>query len=246
MLSTIAPLNAVLDRVRDQDELARTAAAVVRDAIGRTLQKQDRCVLALTGGSTPAAGYRLLSTFDLPWERIHVVQTDDHIEPQRGTGPAWQVIETSLLDPCGTPRINRHAMPVRAPGDRAAAAEAYGRSVRALLHGARPDVVVLGLGEDGHTASIFPESAAAFAAEPVAVVTGPYRGKLRMTLTLPVLASARCRIMLVSGVAKSAAVARVLAGRHPDVRAASAFLRDGGTLVADEPALRQVVQVGHA
>ncbi|MBB4743967.1 6-phosphogluconolactonase [Actinoplanes octamycinicus] len=211
------------DQVRDR----------VVEHLDQVLTRKRSCTVALTGGSTPAAAYRSLSEAGLPWHRIHVLQTDDHLVPDSDTGPSWDVIQRNLLDRCDPPSANRHPMPVRGGPDLAAAVRGYDARIRRLLQGGGPDVVILGLGEDGHTASIFDGDLSALAVDRMVVTTAPYRGVRRMTLTQRVLAHADLRLVLACGAAKAGAVAELLGGASPRTAAASAVLGDGGILLTD-------------
>ncbi|KOG91669.1 6-phosphogluconolactonase, partial [Streptomyces varsoviensis] len=210
--------------------LAEGAARTITDHIRRTLARRQRCVLALTGGSTPAATYRNLARMPVPWERVHIVQTDDHLT-EAGDGPSWRTVEEHLLEPAAVPAENRHPMPVGTRLDPREAAQAYGHLLGTLLTDGAPDVVVAGLGEDGHTASLFHGDPALDTARWVAV-TRPYQNTTRMTLTLPVLSGAGLRLVLATGSGKAAAVARLL-GDDPSLTAVRTVLGDDGHLLVD-------------
>ncbi|GIF12713.1 6-phosphogluconolactonase [Actinoplanes teichomyceticus] len=227
----------VVTRAAGFADLAEQVSARVVEHIDRVLRQHEFCTVALTGGSTPAATYRSLSAADLPWDRIHVLQTDDHIVADSETGPSWSVIERDLLHRCAVPVANRHPMPVRTGPGLASAVRRYDMQIRSLLRGQSPDVVVLGLGEDGHTASIFDGDPSALTADRVVVTTAPYHGVTRMTLTLPTLARGGLRVVLACGTAKAAAVAGLLGEGAPRTSAVAGILRGGGMLFVDDAAM---------
>ncbi|MEV0279779.1 6-phosphogluconolactonase [Streptomyces sp. NPDC050610] len=212
---------------------AEGAARAITEHIRRTLARRQRCVLALTGGSTPAATYQNLARMPVPWDRVHVIQTDDHLT-RSGDGPSWRVIEERLLEPAAVPAENRHPMPVGTPLDPREAAQAYGHLLGRLLTDGAPDVVVTGLGEDGHTASLFHGDPALESSRWVAV-TRPYQDTTRMTLTLPVLSGGGLRLVLAAGAGKAAAVGRLLdGGDDPRFTAVRTVLGEDGVLLVDE------------
>jgi 6-phosphogluconolactonase len=148
----------------------------------------------------------------LPWERVHVFQTDERIAPAGDPERSWSSLEATLFARAPIPAANAHAMPIESEPLEAGAA-AYARELAAVC-GTPPvlDLVHLGLGADGHTASLLPGDAALEVADLDVALTGPFHGYRRMTLTLPVLGRARAVLWVVTGREKSAALARLLAG----------------------------------
>jgi 6-phosphogluconolactonase len=220
--------------LRNSELLARAAAELLERCIRRQLGQAGHCVVALTGGGTPAETYRLLSRTTLPWTAISVFQTDERPCESEPKDRSATVIEENLIGPAGVPASNWYRMPIAPTIPLDEAAKEYGRRLLALRSSGAPDIALLGLGEDGHTASIFAGSAWAEAAATVAV-TGPYRGQLRMTLTPAALLGCGARIMLASGATKRRAVADLLAGSDPSSPAAHILGRDGHLLL-DEAA----------
>ncbi|WDN57042.1 6-phosphogluconolactonase [Streptomyces clavuligerus] len=220
--------------VETVERMARDASTAIARHIGQTLEQRDICVLALTGGSTPAATYEQLARMPVPWERVHIVQTDDHITDE-AHGPSWQVIRKHLLDPAAVPAGNRHPMPTGSRPDPGDAAESYARLLGLLLVGGAPDVVVAGLGEDGHTVSLFHGDPALETDDWVAV-TQPYQNTVRMTLTLPVLSGAGLRMVLAAGGGKASAVRAHRQGDDPRLAALRGLLGPDGTLLVDRAA----------
>ncbi|WP_052684406.1 6-phosphogluconolactonase [Lentzea aerocolonigenes] len=214
------------------DAVAQDAAARIAGAIRATVADRGSCVVALTGGNTPVPIYRRLAGHDVPWDRVHVTQTDDRVLPAAETGLNWRTIEETLLDPAGVPAERRHPMPVS--GDPEAGAGAYAELLKSLTDKGSADLVLLQLGPDGHLASLFdgrydPEDQAGVA------VTSPGEGVLRMTQTLPSLTGAATRIVVATGAGKAEAVAKVRAST-PDTLATRTFLGSGGVLLLDDEA----------
>jgi 6-phosphogluconolactonase len=177
---------------------AEAASAYTAQRIARRLRSavSDRgtAAVAFSGGSTPRAMLALLAATDLPWPAITAYQVDERVapddDPDRNAG---------MLDVLPVPKRNLRLMPVTAKDLRAAC-----RRYAAALP-ARFDVIHLGLGDDGHTASWPPGDPVVDVADPVATC-GPFNGRIRMTLTPPVVNAARWRVVEVSGAGKAPAV----------------------------------------
>jgi 6-phosphogluconolactonase len=197
--------------VPDAEALVRLAAGEVARRAGEAVRARGRFAVALAGGSTPQALHRLLADPAAPyrqrvdWRRTHVFFGDERCVPP------------------DHPDSNFGA---------ARAAADYERELRAL--GAAPgqvprlDLVVLGLGEDGHTASLFPGTAALLERERLVLANHvPQLGAWRLTVTLPLLAAARAALFLVSGARKAGAVAAVLADAGRELPAGRVRLDDG-------------------
>ena len=193
--------------VVDKEALAREGAGWLARALGDAVAGGRRASLALSGGSTPGPVYRELAKREVPWTKVDFYFVDERFVPPDHPESNYLLAEEALFKPLGI-----HADQVfRMQGERAdrdEAASDYARLLPPVL-----DVVVLGMGEDGHTASLFPGHSALEEKERrVLAVVGPKPPPWRMTLTLPVLQSARKVLGLVSGAGKRDMVRRVLAG----------------------------------
>jgi 6-phosphogluconolactonase len=188
---------------------ATTIAALVRDAI----RERGRCVLAVSGGHTPWLMLAELAGAPLAWERVHIAQVDERVAPEGDPGRNLTYLRAALRR-APLPAENLHPMPVDLT-DLAEGARRYGAEL-AELAGRPPviDVVHLGLGPDGHTASLVPGDAALEVTDAEVAVAGPYQGHERMTLTFPCLNRARHVVWVVTGAEKSGALRRLLAGDH--------------------------------
>ncbi len=207
----MGPLDVVyqLEISPSQDQLAGRAAEVLASQLKLALAERERVLLALAGGTTPAAAYRLLGQEQLAWDRVDVLLGDERwVGPEDPASNARMLHETLLA--LG-PAREAHFHPVPTERDTPlASAEAFEQTLRQLC-GDPPvlDLILLGLGDDGHTASLFPGSAAAGVTDR-AVAVGEGKGLERITLTAPVLSAARQVIILVSGAAKQEALRRLL------------------------------------
>ena len=187
---------------------AERIAQVAREAV----TERGRCALAFSGGATPWRAVRTLAEKDVPWERVHLFQVDERVAPSGDPERNSFHLKEALLDRIAIPPSNVHSMPV----DEEDLDEGRSRyeSILRQVAGTPPvlDLVQLGLGEDGHTASLFPGDAALQAVDSEVVVTGPHNGRRRMTLTFPAIDRARCILWLVTGSGKSDALRRLRAG----------------------------------
>ena len=207
---------------QDAEALAETAARRLLDRIAET---PGRVAICLTGGSTPEPLYRLLATNPyrsrMPWERTHWFMGDDRFVPPEDPLSNMGMVRRLFLDSVEAPRANVHGMPTM-EGSPEIAAHRYEAELKRFygrdrLDPARPlfDVVLMGVGPDGHTASLFPHSPALQEKERWVVGVEqagcePYVP--RVTLTFPALASTREMLFLVSGEEKRDMLARVLSG----------------------------------
>jgi 6-phosphogluconolactonase len=202
----------------DAESLAPRAAAWLAEALGQALAGGGRASLALSGGKTTGPIYRALAAKPLPWERVDFYFADDRCVPPDHPDSNYLLVEDTLLRPVKA----RPEQVFRMEGersDRDAAARDYEAKLPPVL-----DVVVLGMGEDGHTASLFPGHPALEEKERrVLAVVGPKPPPWRLTLTLPVLNEARKVLYVVSGAGKQDALRRVLAGEDlPSARVTNA------------------------
>jgi 6-phosphogluconolactonase len=225
------------------DLSAATAAAAERIArrCEQAAASRGECAIALSGGETPRALYGRLAVDPfrrrIPWPRLRVFWGDERGVPPDDPRSNYRMAREMLLDIVSVPADRIHRMPAERP-DREAAAEAYTALLRAHLPQTadgwpRFDLVLLGLGDDAHTASLFPHSPALRETRrAVLAVEAPHLGMTRMTLTPPVLNHAGEIIFLVAGPQKARAVRAVLEGpRQPDAVPAQAIKPVDGTLV---------------
>ena len=204
----------------DHSRLSQAASKLFIRTAAQAIAERGRFLTALSGGSTPVALYRLLVRADLDWEKIHLFWGDERLVPVEDPANNYSQAREALLTEIKIPEQNIHR--IRTELEPEAAVQDYARLLRRFaeppLEWPRFDLVLLGLGEDGHTASLFPGSPVE-ALEPVIHVTGEYQGRPagRITLTPLVFNSARQVVFLVSGQSKSGAVASVFkGGSHPD------------------------------
>ena len=211
----------------------RAAERIARVARGAVTER-GRCALAFSGGATPWRAFRALAGEDVPWDRVHLFQVDERVAPSGDTERNDSHLKEALIDRIAIPSANVHPMPVEEE-DLDAGARRYEAILRGIA-GSPPvlDLVQLGLGEDGHTASLFPGDAALQVVDAEVAVTGLHGGWRRMTLTFPAIDRARCILWLVTGSGKAVALERLLAGDRSIP--AGRVLRSRAVLLADAAA----------
>lgn len=200
-----------IEILNDADAVAHRAASIIADEAWEAIAARGRFVMAVSGGRTPWAMLRKLSGMLIPWPAVQIVQVDERVAPSGHPDRNLTHLRQSLADAPLCP-VQTMAMPVES-GDLDAAAAGFGRSLRALA-GAPPvlDLVHLGLGPDGHTASLAPGDPVLEIENTDVALTAIYQGRRRMTLTYPVLNRARRILWVVTGNEKATMVSRLLDG----------------------------------
>lgn len=218
----------------DAESVARHGAAFIADAARAAVKERGRFVFAASGGRTPWVMFRALADEALPWDAVHVLQVDERVAPADDPDRNLAHLRQSLLSNTPLPPANIHAMPVEQK-DLTAAAAAYGRSLEALA-GTPPrlDLVHLGLGPDGHTASLVPGDPVLEVDDAPVGIAGPYQGRRRMTLTYPVLNGAQSILFIVTGEEKSDALSKLL--KHDPSIPAGRIRPEDAVVMADEAA----------
>jgi 6-phosphogluconolactonase len=212
-----------LRRLTTPQDLFQAAAEEVIRAATSAIKQGGRFTIALSGGSTPKNLYTLIAanaSTSLPWDQMFFFWGDErHVPPDDGDSN-YRMAKESLLSKVAIPPANIFRIPAENP-DASAAADAYEQTLRkffAVAPGEFPrfDLILLGIGPDGHTASLFPETAALQETSRLVVANWVEKLKTsRITLTLPVLNAARCVAFLVSGTDKAAVLHEVLEGDAP-------------------------------
>jgi 6-phosphogluconolactonase len=223
-------LEVLPDAVAVATRAARLIAAAARTAIA----ERGRFALAVSGGHTPWLMLGLLAAEQVPWESVHVFQVDERVAPPGNPDRNLTHLRESLLAHSGLAPSRLHAMPVEDANLRAAAA-AYAAELRDVA-GTPPelDLVHLGLGADGHAASLVPGDPVLQVADADVAVTGECQGRRRMTLTFPVLDRAHQLLWVVTGAEKASVLPRFLSG-DPSIPAGR-LRADRGLVLADAAA----------
>lgn len=207
-------------------EAADAAARHVAGCAAQAISERGQFTLALSGGSTPWAMLALLADMDLDWSAMHLFQVDERRAPDGDAARNLTHTRSHFTDRIGLPQSRIHAMPVMAD-DFAEGAREYAATLHEVCgEPAVLDLVHLGVGGDGHTASLLPGDALLAESRADVGVTGIYQGHRRMSLTFPAIDRSRHIVWLVNGADKSAMLQRMInadrgipAGRIEQARA---------------------------
>ena len=228
-----------IEVLSDADAVARKAAAIIAAEARVAVATRGRFIMAVSGGRTPWIMLRALANETVPWDRVHVVQVDERVAPLGDQDRNLTHLRESLLN-CAPLRSEQiYAMPVELP-DLDAAARSYAQTLREIA-GLPPvlDLAHLGLGPDGHTASLVPGDPVLNVTDKEVALTDIYQKRRRMTLTYPMLNRARLILWLVTGAEKADMLARL---RAADASIPAGRVRqDQAMVLADRVSAREKV-----
>ena len=201
-----------LEAFDDPESVARAAAAAIASAARDSIAARGRFSLAVSGGHTPWIMLREWANLEVPWAAVEIFQVDERVAPEGHPDRNLTHLRESLLTRAPLRPQQIHAMPVESADLEAAAAQ-YAVTL-ASITGTPPvlDMVHLGLGADGHTASLVPGDPVLDVTDRDVATSGIYQGRRRVTLTYPVLDRARRILWVVTGAEKTAPLRRLLAG----------------------------------
>ena len=226
-----------IEALADADSVARAGAAVTAAEARAAVAARGRFIVAFSGGHTPWQMLRALADEQVPWAGVHVVQVDERVAPAGDPDRNLTHLRESLLARCPLRPEQVHAMPVES-ADLEEAGARYALTLRQIAGSpAVLDLVHLGLGPDGHTASLVPGDPVLDVTGADVALTGVYQGRRRMTLTYPVLNRARRIVWLITGREKAEMLARLCRGDR-SIPAGRIDQRQALVLADDEAAAR--------
>jgi len=201
-----------IEILADAEAVAREAAKLIAAEARAAVAARGRFVMAVSGGHTPWQMLRALAKEEVPWKSVHVVQVDERVAPAGDPDRNLTHLRESLLEHAPLHAEQIHAMPVESE-DLDDAAKRYAKTLQEIA-GSPPvlDLAHLGLGPDGHTASLVPGDPVLNVTDADVALTGTYQNRRRMTLTYPMLNRARRILWLVTGADKVNALARLREG----------------------------------
>ncbi len=201
-----------LEIFADAEAVAQQAAAILAAEARASVARRGRFVFAVSGGHTPWVMLRALAGEVVPWDKVHLVQVDERVAPPGDPDRNSTHLRESLLDHAPLPPEQVYAMPVELT-DLEEAARQYAATL-AKIAGTPPvlDLIHLGLGPDGHTASLVPGDPVLQVHDADVAVTGIYQGRRRITLTYPLINRAQRLLWLVTGGEKAGMLARLRDG----------------------------------
>ena len=224
-----------IDVLADADAVAKKAAAFIAEQARTAVAARGRFVMAVSGGHTPWQMLRALAAENVPWKSVHVAQVDERVAPPGDPDRNLTHLRESLLAHAPLPAEQIHAMAVESQDLEAAAAQ-YVRVLEQIA-GSPPvlDLTHLGLGPDGHTASLVPGDPVLDVVDrDVAPTVTAYQGRRRITLTYPAISRSRRILWVVTGSEKVAMLPRLLAGDR--TIPAGRVRRDQAIVLADRAA----------
>jgi len=231
-----------MEVLADANSVAQEAARIIAVEARAAVAERGRFIVAVSGGHTPWMMLRVLADEEMPWTRVHLVQVDERVAPAGHPDRNLTHLHESLLDHVPLSPEQIYSMPVNSPDLEAAAAQ-YSATLGEIL--GTPlvlDLVHLGLGPDGHTASLVPGDPVLSVTDRDVALSGVYQGRRRMTLTYPVLNRSRRVLWVVTGSEKVAMLHRLLDG---DLSIpAGRVRRDQALVVADRAAAGQLTAGG--
>jgi len=228
-----------IEALPDADSVARAGAAFTAAAARAAVDARGRFIMAVSGGRTPWKMLSALADEPMPWADVHVVQVDERVAPDGDPDRNLTHLRESLLAHCPLVPDQVHPMPVEWP-DLEAACERYALTVREIAGSpAVLDLAHLGLGPDGHTASLVPGDPVLNISADVAL-TAIYQGRRRMTLTYPLLNRSRLILWLVTGHEKTDMLLRLRDGDRSIP--AGRISRQQSVVLADEAASARLVR----
>ena len=234
-----------IDALADVEAVARAGATFTAGEARAAVAARGRFIMAVSGGHTPWKMLRALADQELPWADVHVVQVDERVAPAGHPDRNLTHLSESLLAHCPLRPEQVHAMSVEST-DLEEASTQYAATLQRIAGApAVLDLVHLGLGPDGHTASLVPGDPVLDVTDRDVAITGLYQGRRRMTLTYPILDRARRIVWLVTGPEKAEMLARLCdtdrsipAGRVHQQRAVVLADDDAAAGLSREPSRR--------
>jgi 6-phosphogluconolactonase len=226
-------MNKIVEVLPDKASLLQRSLEVVLSKMQAAIQEHGQCAIALAGGGTPKPLYEALSTQDLPWEKVHVFWGDERYVPADHPDSNQGMARSAWLDKVDIPAANIHPMPsdgatpaADAEKHEAQLREFFGTPVGEFPHF---DVILLGIGDDAHTASLFPHTDALQVQDRL-VTVGNKDGQPRITFTAPLINHAHCVIFLVAGASKRPALAQIFAPDADDLTYPARLIQPQGEL----------------
>jgi 6-phosphogluconolactonase len=222
----------------DPESVAEHAASILVEKAREAVAQRGNFVLAVSGGHTPWLMLRALADEKIPWSAVHIVQVDERVAPPGHPDRNLTHLRETLLEHAPLRPEQIHAMPVESRDLQAAAASYARKLVEIAGSPSVLDVVHLGLGPDGHTASLVPGDPALDVTDKDVAITGVYQGRQRMTLTYPIINRSRQILWMVTGEEKAQMLRRLVDGDQ--TIPAGRIRRDGALVLADKALAEEV------
>ncbi|MEQ9666772.1 6-phosphogluconolactonase [Coleofasciculus sp. G2-EDA-02] len=223
----------IVEVLPDKAALIERSRDVVLTKIQEAIQRSGRCTLALAGGGTPKPLYEALATQNLPWDKLHIFWGDERYVPADHPDSNQKMARQAWLDHVDILPTNIHPIPTdgESPEADASKHDAQLGEFFGLAAGEFPefDVILLGIGDDAHTASLFPHTQALQVCDR-RVTVGNKDGQPRITFTVPLINQAHCVMFLVAGAGKQPALAQIFADQADPLTYPARFIQPQGEL----------------
>ncbi|MBR8831247.1 MAG: 6-phosphogluconolactonase [Chroococcopsis gigantea SAG 12.99] len=219
--------------LEDKTALINKASDLVTDLMQTAIARRGRCTIALSGGSTPKPLYSALSDQAIPWDKVYVFWGDERYVPSNHPDSNQLLARTAWLDRIPIPALNIYPMPT--DSDPENDARSYDATLAQFFGVQLPqfpvfDVILLGMGDDGHTASLFPHTPALTVNDRY-ITLGDKDGQPRITFTVPLINAARSVVFLVSGESKRPALEQIFASLGDEKQYPSRLIQPSGDLI---------------
>jgi 6-phosphogluconolactonase len=226
-------MNRTVEVLPTVDAIVQRALEIVLDACQQAIAERNQFTIALAGGSTPKPLYEAIATQSLPWEKLQVFWGDERYVPADHPDSNQGMARHAWLDRVAIPATNIYPVPTMV-ADPAIAAEQYEQTLRTYFQSSIPefpafDLILLGIGDDGHTASLFPQTEALTVRDRL-ITVGNKAGQPRITFTAPLINQARSVVFMVAGANKRSALAQIFAKTADDYTYPARLIQPQGTL----------------
>lgn len=224
-------MNRTVEVLPTVDAIVQRALEIVLDTCRQAIAERDQFTIALAGGSTPKPLYEAIASQSLPWEKLHIFWGDERYVPADHPDSNEGMARRAWLDRVAIPATNIYPVPTTVD-DPAIAADQYEQTLRTFFHASAPDfpafdLILLGIGDDGHTASLFPQTEA-LAVRDRLITVGNKAGQPRITFTAPLINQARSVVFMVAGANKRSALAQIFAETADDSTYPARLVRPQG------------------
>jgi 6-phosphogluconolactonase len=219
--------------LQDKEQLTQEALSIVVEKIKTAILERSLCTIALAGGSTPKSLYEALANASLPWENIQIFWGDERYVSPDSPDSNQKMARQAWLDRIDIPPTNIHPMPTDAADPKTDADRHETEIINffQISPGEFPvfDIILLGIGDDAHTASLFPHTDALKVSDRL-VTVGNKDGQPRLTFTVPLINHSRCVIFLVTGENKRPALAQIFAPSADEMTYPARLIQPQGEL----------------
>ena len=226
--------NRTVEVLADKPSLVERAQEIILSRLDMAIEAEDRFTIALSGGSTPKTLYEALSSQNLPWSKIHIFWGDERYVPSTHPDSNQLMVGQAWLNKVEIPAENIHPMDTsgKDPNQDASKYEAQLQQFFQTKPGKFPafDLILLGMGDDGHTASLFPHTEALKVRDRL-IAVGNKDGQPRLTFAIPLINKAKCVMFLVAGANKRSALKEVFATQGDETQYPSRSIDPEGELL---------------